>query len=222
MKILVSGNTKGNLCLLNKYIKEEHVDFAVCSGDFGISLRNTKTNSDFYKFLEGREKFVKPVITIRGANDNLYLYRQLCKKSIQVDNLTVLRNGEVYTQGSIKIGGIGGTYSPKCYSKEKLVGGEKRHFTKKETSYLYNSGLDILLMHDFMGGCSKRRVKYSEETLGFIEKIMPYYCVVGKYDWWGASKMIGYNIVVMPSLEKGYLIIDSNNEWNSKGVRFDL
>ncbi len=230
MKILAIGGTRGNLDVINKHIEKSGADIVLCTGDLGILYRPISPlpkvfdESNFYEYLEGTKKFLKPVYTVRGLHDNLSLCSHLTKRQIRVDNFYVMGNKH-YRDRTLKeltFSGIGGGYSPKCYVKDKLVGGENRYFTEEDIAAIKPHKVDILLMHDLIGECSKKKIMFSEETFDLLDTIVPKYCLVGKYHWWGKSKLEFTNVIMLPRAEEGYLLIDTEDEWNATGVRFDI
>jgi len=213
----------------------------LCTGDFGIFYRSRDGKSipkmfdknQFYEYLEGRKKFPVKILAVRGAHDSISLCRRIYREEIKIPNFKILVSGDLVTidiskdknsntinPSKIKIGGIGGSYSPKLYAKDKLIGNEQRHFNKKSIDR--SKSLDILLIYDLIGNCSKKKILFSEETRDMIGRISPIYCFLGKYHWWGYAKVGMTNVVLSQSIENGYLILDTDRDWRVEGIRFDI
>jgi len=234
MKILVMGSAQGDLDIINQYAGRSNADIVLCTGDLGIFYRRedfkklpkTFKNNNFCDYLEGKKKFIKPVYTVRGSHDNLSLCHKLQKKDIDIDNFHLISDGNTVsiksTTTKFTIGGIGGSYSPKHYHCDKLIGNKRRHFIAKDIEKLSKQKIDILLMHDLVGENNKKKIIFSNEVFALVDSCRPFYCIVGKYHWWGYSKISSSNFVTVPFAEKGYLLIDTDREWDAEGIRFDL
>lgn len=224
MKILVIGNLWGDIDLINKYIKESDIDLVLSTGNFGIFKEGHKPKGFIYNtfsdYFSGEKEFLKPVYAIRGSHDNLFLCNKLYNNELLVYNFTLLKNGEKYIYKEVSFGGIGGSYSPKKYflNDKKL----NKNFNQQEIRELEKKQINILLMHDLIGQCSKKKIIFSDDTYSLFDKTAPFYCLIGKYGWWGKSNLINKNVVVLPDAKKGYLVIDTSDEWNSKGIISDL
>lgn len=233
MKILVVGDVFGRVDLINEYLKKSDADIALCTGEIGIGKKNDwnaknpyyfDIHHEFFGYMSGKKKFIKPVISTYGRSDNFSEIRSIFNGATKIENFTLLQNGEPVsvknnTQdelpiSNIKIAGIGGVYSPKSYKSDS--DNYLRHFHISHIEKLQRSGAHILLMHDLIGGCTKKRVMFSEDTYRMLESINPLYCFVGNYHWFTHAKILGTRMVVMPKIQSGYLLIDTNNEWNAE------
>jgi len=229
MKFIVIGSTKGNVDLVNQHLKKSSADFALCTGDLGlfyrkenfISLPKFFTHNEFPEYIEGRKKFIKPVVCVRGAHDSISLCDKISNREINIDNFHILENGKTIDIEGLSIGGMGGSYSPKYFYKEELKGKEKRHFNSSQVEDLKKTKATVLVMHDLIGNCKKRSIDYSEETYNILDSVHPKYCFIGKYHWWGYSNLPTSNIVILPYADQGYLLVDSDS-WKAEGIRFDI
>lgn len=238
MKILVVGGTRGNIDKINEYADKSKSNLVLCTGDFGIFYRKEKSyklpksflSNEFPDYLEGHKKFVIPTFTVRGPHDNISLCKSLINGNIKVDNFTLIDDGSCFSIdndkselpiSSIIIGGVGGSYSPKHYNKNKLVGNEKRHFNYNLIEKIKKNKIHILLMHDLIGNGSQKEIVFSNLMFDFLRECSPFYCFVGKYRWWSCSPLQGTHLVTLPYIQRGYFIIDTDN-WNAEAVRFDL
>lgn len=238
MKILVFGGTRGEICLVNKYIEKSNADIALCTGNFGIFYREKEKSklptsflhNDFYKYLEGRENFLCPVYTVRGPYDNLFLCKQLIEEKIKINNFNLVDDGCVFLLNdisenlidkNISIGGVGGSYSPKLYNIPLLFKKDKRHFNYQAIEKLSNKKVDVLIMYDLIGEGNKKQVLFSQMMFDIINKCNPFYCFVGKYKWWSCSDMLNSKLVTLPYIQSGYFIVDTKS-WDAEAVRLDF
>jgi hypothetical protein len=232
MRIAVIGDVLGKANLINGYIEKSQADIVICTGDIGLYAKNKSINPytphyfdvkhEFFQYLIGKKKFIKPVISTYGPHDNFQGIRDLLDGSQTVYNFTLLKNGEPIripnnTQDTlplkeIVIGGIGGVYSPKSYESE---GEYLRHFRKKDIESLKQHRLNILVAHDLIGSCSKKQIIFSDETYDLLDATMPFYCIVGRYRWFGSVKLPNTRVVVMPKAQDGYLLIDTK-DWDAE------
>ena len=224
MKIVCIGNLFGEIDIINEYIEEANADIALLMGNIGIFYRNKDKNlpksfvdNQFYKYLEGRVRFTAPVFTIRGPHDNFDLAEKIEDQDIVIDNFHVIRNGEVVYYDGVNIGGVGGAYSPVAYELDKLTGVYKRNFNKKQFSALMGKKVDILLLHDVMGDCSKKRINFSDSFLECIASCRPFYTLVGRFGWWAHAQLQYGNCLVFPNAKDGYVILDTET-WDAEGV----
>lgn len=240
MKILIMGSTQGDLSIVNHHAEKSNADVILCTGDLGIFYRKEDfkklpksfKSNNFCDYLEGKETFIKPVFSIRGAHDNLSLCNKLYNKDIHIENFTLIPDGEIIkihndkndilSGKEIVVGGIGGSYSPKYYDYENLTGNKRRHFISKDIEKLQKNSVHILLMHDLIGDNNRKKILFSNEVFKLIDSCRPFYCIVGKYHWWSYLKISSSNFVTVPFADRGYLLIDTDNEWNAEGIRFDL
>jgi len=231
MKFIVVGSTRGEVDLINSYLDRSQADFALCTGDLGILYKNVKStflpksfiNNQFYEYLDHKKVFNKPVYVIRGIHDNLNLCRLLSKEYLNIENFHLIGDGDIISHNDIKIGGIGGGYSSKYFNCDFLLSGQRRYFCKTHVKQIKSIGdISVLLLHDLVGNCTKKHIEYSSETYSIIQATNPFYCFIGKYHWWGYSRLNDTNVVMLPYANQGYLLVDIDNEWNAEGIRFDI
>lgn len=240
MKIIILSHINGNIDIINDYVKKSNCQAVLCAGDFGIFYQfdNTKhlpsqiekNKGNFYEYLDGRKKFNVPVYTVYGAHENHSLVDRLINKEISVPNFNILKNGSTVNINGIKVGGVGGTFSPTAYKQEKLTGYRKRHFLESQIEELKKEHCDILIMHDLIGECNAKKIVFSNETYRLFESTMPYYCFVGKYNWLGYQKLPLVKIdqpikhmavVILNKAKDSYLVLDTDT-WDAEAVSPDL
>lgn len=231
MKILVIGQVHGDVDIVNAHLDRSGADIALVLGNLGIH-KNKKYN--FYDYLCGLKEFNKLVVAVRGSHDNIELCEKISNDDITVKNFLLLKDSITYNipinYEILSLGGIGGTYSPISFDKKELFGNEKRHFTKKSVIDITKTKKQLIIMHDVIGEYKNKIVTFRNELHNMIKDSKPFYCLIGKYNFWSAMPMESYgcdayhraNLVFVPFAKKGYFLIDTDNEWNSEGVRLDL
>jgi len=238
MKILVVGNTHGKVSIINEYLRKSQADICLCVGDVGI-FYNTRSfkqlpksfiANEFPYFLSGIKRFCKPVVAVRGAHDNISLCHRLQDNKFIIPNFTLLKDGsfisvsnitldKTFPMKEIVIGGVGGSYSFKSYIEDI---NNNRNFCKQHIDNIKRNNLNILIMHDLINESNRKRIIFSDDDFDLMKKTNPFYCFVGKYNWWGASKIENTNVVLVPEANKGYIVINTFKDWNAEAVRFDL
>lgn len=229
MKILVLGDIRGKCLYINDYLYKTNADIALCTGNM-LLHNHTANNSDFPIFLQNQERFIKPVYSVTGPNDNYSVVDGLRKKrNPQVHNFTVMENGAVIEVDNntadniplskIRIGGIGGSFAPQVYHNEELKGSHRRHFTQKEVHALSNSGeVHIVVLHDLPENIGKTTIEFSNDTYDLLEKTNAMYCFVGHYGWFRHAKLGGCNLIVMPYAHEGCMVIDTAKDWDAEYI----
>ena len=123
MKIVIIGNTRGDLDIVNKYADIENADCVLCTGDIGLFPYHAEnrpkmfTKNTFFEYLEGKKYFSVPFYCIHGLYDNIAMYYDLVKNPNLIKNFNLIRDGSIYLFDKIRIGGIGGRYSKKTYTE---------------------------------------------------------------------------------------------------------
>lgn len=238
MKIITIGNTLGDLDVINKHIEHSGADYVLCAGDVGIFPKEHKVpkffvENNFHKYLSGEKRFIKPVYAVRGAHDNIAFYLDVVRHENWIKNFRMIPDGRVCILDEdkpnslgfmhVSIGGVGGTYSPRVFNAgDELTYKDKRHFRKVDFDRLGQENLHILLMHDVVGGCNTKDIKFTDDMSRFMITSNPLYCMIGKTGWWAQSEIMNTKFVSLPHAKDGYLLIDTDNEWSATGVRFDF
>lgn len=227
MKILVVGKCRNNLNYINQCAEESNSDLVICPSGVGIlhqHQNDKKHNGAFYEYLKRKKHFIRPTISLIAPYDNWELAKNILQKDLEIPNFYLLgRNNEsidtLYTAlRGITVSGIGGTYSPTSYCQDQTTGSHKRHYRKKDILNLQRFHSHILLMYDIMGDCSKNKIEFDNDTLLMFRDIKPLYTFVGKYDWFGCASLEHHNVMTMPAINKGYLVIDTEKEWDANYV----
>lgn len=237
MKLLFLSSLNGNIDLINEYADKSGCDAVLTTGDFGIFYQFDETKhlpsflhksrGNFHEYMGRRKQFNIPVFTVYGSHENHSLVKRIVQKDISIPNFNIVSNGEVVDLQGIKIGGIGGTFSPVAYNQEKLSGYKKRHFLKKEIEKLKKQTCDILLMHDLLGECSAKKVVFTDETYNLFYDTCPYYCFVGKYNWLGHQKIplvkpgvsdLSFMVVLMLERAKDSYVLLDTDTWDAEAI----
>lgn len=240
MKLILLSHLNGNIDLVNKYADKSKCDAILCTGDFGMFYQFDETKhlpkrissniGNFYEYLSGQKKFSIPVITVYGSHENHSLVNRLIKKELTIPNFNIVNNGTIFEIQGIRIGGIGGTFSPIAYNQDQLTGYKKRHFLRSQVNKLKKNKCEILLMHDLIGECKAKQIMFSRETIDLFDAISPLYCFVGKYNWLGYQKIpiVKINepirnmaVVILPKAKDSYLILDTST-WDAEAITPDL
>lgn len=233
MKILVMGSCNGDVSLINKYLEQSHADICLSSGNIGIFPKDAKNipngwGNQFWEYLYRKKTFDKPVYSVVGPRDNISLVEKIQSEDIFIPNFCIFgpegciipQQTDSFGNSKIDVCGVGGSYSPKTYENGRKTYKDKTHFIKKDIDSV--SKCEILLLHDVIGGCSHKDIVFSDPFIEFIDRVKPHYCFVGKFGRWGSVKLGITSFVSLPRASDGYLIIDTEENWNSYGVRFDL
>lgn len=211
MKIMVVGDLFNNFECVHRYLDEAYADIVLCTGNIGWGKTEELIRGRDYDF------FGVPFVFVHGSNDNFKTVRAFENKTLHFENFHYIKNGSVFTfpknvdkEMPVVIGGIGGSYSPNHFEKSS----SKRHFDKYDIEKLSKRKIDILLMHDLIGECSKKRIIFSERTELFFRQTQPHYCFVGRYHWFGYAQLPTMNVILMPKAKDGYVIIHTDREWD--------
>lgn len=220
MKIVVVGDVMGRADLINQYLEESQADMALSTGDIGIFAYDQKLpkgfkENQFSDYLTGYKKFIKPFITVYGEHDNFGLVKAMYDYRINIENFLLLKNTHEITFDMTTIKGIGGSYSNTVYKNGRNCKEDSRNFSRAEVEVAKQNKAQILLLHDLIGPISKKEIIFSEETYSILDHIQPYYCFIGRRDWFGHVQLFETTrAVVMPRAEKGYLLLD-NETWDA-------
>jgi hypothetical protein len=243
MKFLVVGNVLGDFEKLNQYIDRVKPNYVLCVGNFGVIKPGSKLPKyfigDLTPLISNKIQFKVPVYFVRGPKDNVDICHKLPQHSedipkLDIKNLYYIPNGDVYSFmnvpgdsipiSCIRIAGLGGTYSTNNFG-HKLIDYNK-YFTSYEVEEIKNKGnredIHILLMNDLIENFNKHEITFNEKLQSLFSCTNSFYCFLGNYHWWGKSKLCGTNIVSMPTIDKGYVVLDTSKEWDAEAVRFDI
>jgi DNA repair exonuclease SbcCD nuclease subunit len=169
MLICAAGDCHGRLGLMYEVILDleaqvgRKVDLVLQVGDLGIwpdssradkpTIRRAQTG-DFEDWHKQGFRVPRPTIFIAGNHDD-FNFLQTRKSGEILPDLIFLAWGDVWnfnTGGkTVRIGGLGGCYSSRDFSKKHLTGRNRRHYTKHDLDKLIKKGksaVDILLLHD--------------------------------------------------------------------------
>ncbi len=138
MKIIVIGDLHGDYERLQDIMNGTNADIYLQVGDFA-------GDEDYYPDLE------KPLYFIRGNHECFDILDRYQKPAEIQRNLIYIPNGEVVEVDGIRIGALGGNYSPVSFLKKRseLSGKRRAHITAEDyKKALRMENLDILLTHE--------------------------------------------------------------------------
>jgi len=235
MKILVLGNINGNFGFVNNLIEETKCDLVLCTGNVGMYyfhdklLPKKQQNNNFYQYLIGKKKLLKPMVVVPGNRENYYLVSKFYSKKIEMNNFVVLGQGEkvimTNENGAVGITGLCGSYSPIHYNQTKVIEfkySNLRYFHKEDVSrFIENGKTNILLMHELVGPYIGKAISFTEDQLNIFYQTLASYCFVGRYGKWiHAALPRSYKtieFISLPYASEGYGILDTFS-WNFNGV----
>jgi Icc-related predicted phosphoesterase len=183
-KIAIIGDLHSDLEGLLELSKED-ITSIICVGDLGIFKDKTsayhdgkaikhsqKEIFDIIHLIENNQfpKISKPLYTIKGNHDD---YENMYSKFFKEHNIHYLQQGEILQMDNLRIGTLGGIYSPVRTFKdpEKLQGREKRFFTTSELNELKHQDYDILMTHQAATNVMPRNGR-REEGSELIEELL--------------------------------------------------
>ena len=225
MKILVVGKCYGRLGFINQYIEESGAELVLAVSGVGATYNSMNDKEHFVDFLNRKSSFSRPVVTIVGPYDDWGLTKLLIEKKLSVPNFYLLGRSIKDTIDTMYVGlrgvtisGIGGTYSPNSYNQNSVTGQHQRHYRKKDIDNLASFRSHIVMMYDVIGESAKNKVDFGDDTIRLFREKRAFYTFIGKHSWFGYVNTGHHNVLTMPPIHKGYLIIDTAQEWNATCV----
>lgn len=235
MKILILGDLSGDINYVNRLIEETTSDLVLCAGNVGIYyfrdqlLPKRQKNNNFWQFLVGKKKLLKPLVVVPGGRENYYLVSKFYNKKVEMHNFVILQQGEkvVITNenGAVGVTGLCGAYSPSHYNQVRVIESKysrMRYFGKSDVAkFIENDKTNILLMHELIGPYIGKNIQFIPDQLNVFFDTTASYCFTGKYHKWvHASLPRSYRFIEfisLPQASEGYGIIDTNC-WDFKGI----
>lgn len=137
------------------------IDLVLQVGDFGAwpdaarldeATQRHGGAGDFPRWLAARKALPRPTIFIPGNHED-FEYLLAADDPELLPGLRLLPWGHVVEVAGLRIGGLGGCYSPRSYAMPSLSGKRRRHYCRSEVRALVGQGaLDLLLVHDAPAG----------------------------------------------------------------------
>lgn len=235
MKILVLGDIDGDMLFVNSLAEETKCDLILCAGNVGIYyfhdklLPKKQKKNNFYQFLIGKKKLIKPIVVVPGNRENYYLISKFYSNKISIDNFIILKQGEkvimTNENGAVGITGLCGGYSPKHYNQEQVIEfkySNMRYFKRTDVSKLVeNSKTNVLLMHELIGPYIGKNIQFTEDQLNVFFGTTASYCFTGRYGKWIHARLPRdyqyIEFISLPYATIGYGIMDTNNG-NFQGI----
>jgi hypothetical protein len=160
MRVAVIGSVFGELDAIYEKVSGQYVSWVISTGNFGVwpdpvradRRSRQKGTGDFLKYLAGIKRIPIPTIMVGGAHEDYFWINKMVKRGDAelIENLHYLVNGNNTflddTDISVKIVGLGGTYSPK---PNPGLG----HYTVKDVQRACTAGpMDLFLSHEAPDG----------------------------------------------------------------------
>ena len=173
-------------------------DYVLHVGDFGIwpdpdridkATRKHDGAGDFGAWFAERRAAPRKTIFIKGNHEDFDWLDAQGSDEI-LPGLHYLRNGRTIDlgqgKGVVRVGGIGGCYSPSDYARKskQLRGSRKAHYAHDEIDALGgHSSIDILLLHDAPAGVhfDAGHTSAAEGLRELIERVRPLVCLFGHH-----------------------------------------
>ena len=121
--------------------------------------------------------------------------------------MTIDERSDAQRLGVVRVGGIGGCYSPSDYARKskRLQGAKKAHYTHDEIAAL-GRDIDILLLHDAPAGVrfAAGQTSATEGLRELIARVRPFVCFFGHHHERvdvklpGVGRCIGLNLIGRP------------------------
>ncbi|SRR5258706_10506047 len=156
MRIAVIGSVFGELEAIYEKLSGKYVSWVLSTGNYGIwpdpvraDRRSRQMGTgDFLKYLAGVKRIPIPTLMVGGAHEDYFWINKMVKRGDGelIENLHYLINGNNTfiedNDTTLKIVGIGGTYSPK---PNPGLG----HYTAKDIQHACTAGpMDLFLSHE--------------------------------------------------------------------------
>jgi len=138
MKIIAIGDIHGNYAYLRDILKSTTADIYLQVGDLA-------GDCNYYPDLEKRVYFVK------GNHECFDILEKYSEPTEIQKNLIYIPNGKIVEINGLRIGALGGNYSPVSFRKsdDELKGKRRAHITKMDFERAMNmKNIDILLTHE--------------------------------------------------------------------------
>ncbi len=166
MLLCAVGDSHGHLDAMYSIVEAlerelgEEVDLVLQVGDFGVwpdpqrldeATRRHGGAGDFPQWLAQGRAAPRPTIFIPGNHEDFgWLIERGAGELLP--GLRFLPWGGVVEVEGLRIGGLGGCYSPRSYRMPGLSGKRRRHYCREEVRALSRESLDVLLIHDAPAG----------------------------------------------------------------------
>lgn len=156
MRVAVIGSVFGELDAIYEKVSGQYVSWVLSTGNFGVWPDPVRADrrarqygtGDFLKYLAGVNKIPIPTLMVGGAHEDYFWINRLVKRGDAelITDLHYLINGNNTflddNELSIKIVGVGGTYSPK---PNPGLG----HYTTRDIQRACTAGpMDLFLVHE--------------------------------------------------------------------------
>jgi predicted phosphodiesterase len=210
MKVICFGDVHKESSLVNQIIKQDHPDLVLQVGD-----------------LETYWDPPVPFIFIKGNHENYDTIDALASGRTYFRNLQLLQPGSLISLEKenfpIRVGGLGGNYSPKFYSREagRLRQGRRRHYVEEQVNQCKQKldGADIFMSHECSEALGITRRGHNvgrPEIDDIIRTIKPKIALSGHHHQYKTGQLGNTLLIGLPYPRIGYLVIEfqSQNVFN--------
>ena len=229
MLIAAAGDCHGQLDRLYQIIEEmegdlgRQVDVVLQVGDFGIwpnpdhvdkATRKREGAGDFPRWWQTRRAAPRPTWFIAGNHEDFGFLTGLHNTQL-LPGLHFIPWGRVAEikigKETLRVGGVGGCYSPRSYQQAALSGSKRKNYTRHEVRQLRDShNVDIVLFHDAPEGTLQSlhhqggaRTAPAQGLLECVAHLQPGICLSGHWHFRTERllhnvRTVGLNIVPQP------------------------
>jgi len=219
----VIGDIHGNFTALDRILtRHPDVPFWLCVGDIVSTTGAYPTPA-------------APLYFIKGNNEGFDRLTAFEAGQEMIPNLHYIPNGTVVEVGSIRVGGVGGTFAPTWYDKSgselttKPKDDKRRHFIRAEVEAAKAAGpVDVLLTHEApkpfwielpsSTAPSKRwrRDVGKEPIAELADAVQPKLHCFGHHHQHAAFVRAGIPTVCVDRVNRSYLLVDAETlAWKS-------
>lgn len=197
LRVAFVGDLHGKIDLMFAKLQPHSPDVVIQVGDFGTYVDPQRMDKatrkhgglgDFPDYYNGNKRFPIPTFFIKGNHEDFDIIEEIKEEAIP--NLYHMSNGNVYDFDELRVGALGGNYSPARYSLDrnhpKLQQSRRKHFNHQDISDLETDGaIDIIVSHDcpLGSGMVGRHGNDcgSQEITDLVHKIHPKMIIHGHY-----------------------------------------
>jgi len=179
--LLIVGDIHSNYAGLQKIINSRIDLTAVISvGDLALWKNENdamtdkkayyKTKTQINNFIKNPVKFKIPIYMIKGNHDDFDNMYSDWFKSL---NIHYIRQADILSIGNLRIGCLGGIYSPVKYTldSKNFVKREKRFYTLSEIEALKNTDIDILITHQAAADVLEKKDFMKDEGSKYLQDL---------------------------------------------------
>lgn len=229
-KIAFVGDIHGDVDLMLDKAQQLNADIIIQVGDFGTYVSEERLDKasarhqglgNFVDYYHNYKQFTLPTFFIKGNHEDYDIIEEI--KEHKIPHLFYLENGKVYTFGDLRIGALGGNYSPQRFpldrNNKRLQGCRRKHFNYQDLADLIrNKPLNIIVAHDCPQGIGMKGRGNddcgSPEVASLITEVQPSYYIHGHYHRYKESSLGRTKIICLDKINgtgSSIMILETNN-----------